>query len=102
MPCVGTSPGLRIPVVTHPNMKNNHWTSLKAARKREAAFTELFDLLSAHNVPGLLRLLSTAKNEGWGTNKTTQKSQLAIEGKYHARNYTEFDRDLGAAQLSMR
>ncbi|KAK7014707.1 hypothetical protein R3P38DRAFT_3205675 [Favolaschia claudopus] len=74
--------------------KNNHWTSLKAARKREAAFTELFDLLSAHNVPGLPRLLSTAKNEGWGTQKTTQKSQLAIEGKYHARNYTEFDRDL--------
>ncbi|KAK7015799.1 hypothetical protein R3P38DRAFT_3204349 [Favolaschia claudopus] len=74
--------------------KNNHWTSLKAARKREAAFTELFDLLSAHNVPGLPRLLFTAKNEGWGTQRTTQKSLLAIAGKYHARNYTEFDRDL--------
>ncbi|KAK7055703.1 hypothetical protein R3P38DRAFT_2499266, partial [Favolaschia claudopus] len=68
--------------------------SLKAARKRETALTELFDLLSANNVPGLPRLLSTAKKEGWSTQKTTQKSQLAIEGKYHARNYTEFDRDL--------
>ncbi|KAK7036809.1 hypothetical protein R3P38DRAFT_2770892 [Favolaschia claudopus] len=44
--------------------ENNHWTSLKAARKREAAFTELFDLLSAHNVPRLPRLLSTANRSG--------------------------------------
>ncbi|KAK6981468.1 hypothetical protein R3P38DRAFT_2578443, partial [Favolaschia claudopus] len=68
--------------------------SLKVARKRETALTELFDLLSANNVPRLPRLLSTAKKEGWSARKTTQKSQLAIEGKYHARNYTEFDRDL--------
>ncbi|KAK6987989.1 hypothetical protein R3P38DRAFT_2805236 [Favolaschia claudopus] len=74
--------------------KHNYWTSLKVARKRETALTELFDLLSANNVPGLPRLLSTAKKEGWSARKTTQKSQLAIEGKYHARNYTEFDRDL--------
>ncbi|KAK6978292.1 hypothetical protein R3P38DRAFT_3184443 [Favolaschia claudopus] len=44
--------------------KHNYWTSLKVARKRETALIELFDLLSANNVPGLPRLLSTAKKEG--------------------------------------
>jgi hypothetical protein len=47
-----------------------------------------------NDVPGLSRLLSTAKKEGWSTAKTAEQSQLAIDGKYHPRNYTEFDRDL--------
>ncbi|KAJ6568869.1 hypothetical protein B0H19DRAFT_901968, partial [Mycena capillaripes] len=54
----------------------------------------LLDLLSVKEVPGLPRVLSNAKKEGWSTKKTAEKSQLAIDGKYHARNYTEFDNDL--------
>ncbi|KAF7328555.1 hypothetical protein MVEN_02543200 [Mycena venus] len=74
--------------------KSNHWISLKAARKRLDDYNRLFDLLFANQVPRLPRLLSTAKKEGWSTTKTAEKSQLAIDGKYHPRNYTEFDRDL--------
>ncbi|KAJ7867635.1 hypothetical protein B0H13DRAFT_1897474 [Mycena leptocephala] len=74
--------------------KNNYWISLKAARKRVENHTRLIDLLSVNDVPGLSRLLSTAKKEGWSTAKTAEQSQLAINGKYHPRKYTEFDRDL--------
>ncbi|KAJ7088428.1 hypothetical protein B0H15DRAFT_982116, partial [Mycena belliarum] len=68
--------------------------SLKAARKRVAAYEKLIDLISVNEVPGISRLLSTAKKEGWGTKKTTEKCQLAIDGEYHPRNYTKLDRDL--------
>ncbi|KAJ6543118.1 hypothetical protein B0H19DRAFT_958053, partial [Mycena capillaripes] len=61
----------------------------------------LFDLLSANTVPGLPRLLSNSKNEGWSTTKTVEKSQLAIDGKYHPRNYTEFDRDLATLMYEL-
>ncbi|KAJ7830763.1 hypothetical protein B0H13DRAFT_1915782 [Mycena leptocephala] len=74
--------------------KNNYWISLKAARKRVENHIRLIDLLSVNDVPGLSRLLSTAKKEGWSTAKTAEQSQLAINGKYHPRKYTEFDRDL--------
>ncbi|KAJ6609771.1 hypothetical protein B0H10DRAFT_1693072, partial [Mycena sp. CBHHK59/15] len=74
--------------------KNNHWISLKLARKRLEEYKRLLNLLSANEVPGLSRLLSNAKKEGWSTAKTAEKSQLAIDRKYHARNYTEFDKDL--------
>ncbi|KAJ6569699.1 hypothetical protein B0H10DRAFT_2354990, partial [Mycena sp. CBHHK59/15] len=55
---------------------------------------ELFDLISSNNVPGLPRLLSTAKKEGWSVSKTCSKVRLAIQGHYHPRNYTELDTDL--------
>ncbi|KAF7364233.1 hypothetical protein MSAN_01082900 [Mycena sanguinolenta] len=73
--------------------KNNHWLSLKAAQKRVKEYEQLFDLLSSNNVPGLPWLLSNSKKEGWSIPKTTEKSQLALDGKYHPRNYTEFDND---------
>ncbi|KAJ7799847.1 hypothetical protein B0H13DRAFT_1482102, partial [Mycena leptocephala] len=68
--------------------------SLKAARRRLKDYAQLIDLLSVNNVPGVSRLLSTAKKENWSTSKTTEKSQMALDGKYHPRNFTEFDRDL--------
>ncbi|KAJ7139440.1 hypothetical protein C8R44DRAFT_867592 [Mycena epipterygia] len=63
-------------------------------RKCLEEYKRLLDLLSVNEVPGLSRLLLNAKKEGWSTVKTAEKSQLAIDGKYHARNYTEFDKDL--------
>ncbi|KAJ7127802.1 hypothetical protein C8R44DRAFT_597978, partial [Mycena epipterygia] len=74
--------------------KNNHWLSLKKARKRLKDYEQLFNLVAINEVPGLSRLLSNAKKEGWSTAKTAEKTQLAIDGKYHPRNYTEFDMDL--------
>ncbi|KAJ7681305.1 hypothetical protein B0H17DRAFT_943220, partial [Mycena rosella] len=54
----------------------------------------LFGLISTNIVPGLPRLLSNAHKEGWSATKAAEKAQLAVAGKYHARNYTEFDKDL--------
>ncbi|KAJ6615849.1 hypothetical protein B0H10DRAFT_1732998, partial [Mycena sp. CBHHK59/15] len=74
--------------------KNKYWISLKLARKHLTDYKRLLNLLSVNEVPGLSQLLSNAKKEGWSTAKTAEKSQLAIDRKYHAQNYTKFDRDL--------
>ncbi|KAJ6607098.1 hypothetical protein B0H10DRAFT_2166920 [Mycena sp. CBHHK59/15] len=64
------------------------------AQKQLKDHKGLIDLLSVNNVPGLPHLLSNAKKEGWSARKTAEKSQPAIDGKYHPQNYTEFDKDL--------
>ncbi|KAJ7620027.1 hypothetical protein B0H17DRAFT_1340775 [Mycena rosella] len=74
--------------------KINYWKYLKRARKSVDDYKKLFDLISNSQVPGLSRLLSNAKKEGWSPSKTSEKTALAIKGEYHARNYTEFDIDL--------
>ncbi|KAJ6559761.1 hypothetical protein B0H19DRAFT_1069490 [Mycena capillaripes] len=68
--------------------------SLDCARKKIMAFKILLDRMSSNDVPGLPRLLSTGKKEGWGISKIDSKVALAIEGKYHPRNYTDLDIDL--------
>ncbi|KAJ7814333.1 hypothetical protein B0H14DRAFT_3747783 [Mycena olivaceomarginata] len=55
---------------------------------------DLLDLISTNPVPGLERLLSNGKKAGWGVSKIKDKAGLAIEGKYHVRNYTTADIDL--------
>ncbi|KAJ6622122.1 hypothetical protein B0H10DRAFT_2214720 [Mycena sp. CBHHK59/15] len=78
----------------HKKEKTNYWKYLKRARKQADEYKNLFDLLSNNEVPGLSRLLSNAKREGWSPSKTSEKTKLAIKGEYHTRNYTEFDVDL--------
>ncbi|KAJ7705557.1 hypothetical protein B0H17DRAFT_913672, partial [Mycena rosella] len=68
--------------------------SLKRARQSVRSYKEFFELISTNEVPGLPRLLSNAKKDGWGISKTSQKIALAINGDYHPRNYTTFDKDL--------
>ncbi|KAK7006632.1 hypothetical protein R3P38DRAFT_2355251, partial [Favolaschia claudopus] len=67
---------------------------LARSRQKVNAFRELVDIISSNEVPGLPRLLSTAKKEGWGVEKVCSKASLAVEGKYHPRNYTALDMDL--------
>ncbi|KAK7007181.1 hypothetical protein R3P38DRAFT_2554025, partial [Favolaschia claudopus] len=67
---------------------------LTRARKRNNAHRVLLDLISTNDVPGLPRLLSTSKKEGWSPSKTTSKASLALQNKYHPRNYTALDKDL--------
>ncbi|KAJ7923162.1 hypothetical protein B0H13DRAFT_1481098, partial [Mycena leptocephala] len=74
--------------------KLNHTKVRKRARKRLEEYKKLIDLLSDNNVPGLSRLLTNAKKESWSPSKTLEKAALALEGKYHPRNYTDFDVDL--------
>ncbi|KAJ6624773.1 hypothetical protein B0H10DRAFT_1698976, partial [Mycena sp. CBHHK59/15] len=53
-----------------------------------------WSLISTNDVPGLPRLLSNARKDGWGISKTYKKISLAIAGQYHACNYTDLDTDL--------
>ncbi|KAJ7277321.1 hypothetical protein C8J57DRAFT_1021270, partial [Mycena rebaudengoi] len=68
--------------------------SLKSARKKISSFDKLIDVISSNDVPGHSRLLSTAKKEGRSVMKTFEMILLALGGKYHPRNYTDFDKDL--------
>ncbi|KAK7025775.1 hypothetical protein R3P38DRAFT_2778574 [Favolaschia claudopus] len=70
---------------------------LTRVHKRNKAFRVLLDIISSNDVPGLPRLLSTAKKEGWGTSKIISKTSLAIQGKYHPRNYTSLAIDVDLA-----
>jgi hypothetical protein len=54
----------------------------------------IFDIVSASDVPGLSRLLSNSAKEGWSISKTSDMIMLAVRGKYHPRNCTDFDKDL--------
>ncbi|KAJ7254251.1 hypothetical protein C8J57DRAFT_1076384, partial [Mycena rebaudengoi] len=74
--------------------KADYFKSLKRARKKISSFDKLIDVISNNDVPGLSRLLSTAKKEGWSVMKTFEMILLALGGKYHPRNYTDFDKDL--------
>ncbi|KAJ6552515.1 hypothetical protein B0H10DRAFT_2242119 [Mycena sp. CBHHK59/15] len=68
--------------------------SLTRARKKIASHKRFFRIVSNNDVPGLSRLLSTSTKEGWSISKTSDMATLAIQGKYHPRNYTDFDKDL--------
>ncbi|KAK7005511.1 hypothetical protein R3P38DRAFT_2794679 [Favolaschia claudopus] len=67
---------------------------LARARKRNNAYRLLLDSISTNDIPGLPRLLCTAKTEGWSPSKTMSKVSLAKQGKYRPRNYTDLDMDL--------
>ncbi|KAJ7925444.1 hypothetical protein B0H13DRAFT_1600490, partial [Mycena leptocephala] len=73
---------------------NNGRKSLIRAHKRVESFRTLINIISTNDVPGLPRLLSTAKKEGWSASKTTEMVSLAIQDLYHPRNYTSLDKDL--------
>jgi hypothetical protein len=47
-----------------------------------------------NTIPGLYRLLSNAQSAGWSIQKTSAMSLKALQGLYHPRNYTEFEKDL--------
>ncbi|KAJ7861119.1 hypothetical protein B0H14DRAFT_3619975 [Mycena olivaceomarginata] len=73
---------------------NNTRKSLIRAHKRVENYRALVHVISTNDVPGLPRLLATARKEGWSTSKTTNMVWLAIRDLYHPRNYTALDKDL--------
>ncbi|KAJ7121698.1 hypothetical protein C8R44DRAFT_877079 [Mycena epipterygia] len=74
--------------------KADHFKSLKRSQSAVRSHNKFFDLISTNIVPGISRLLSNAKKEGWSISKTSDIVLRAIQGKYHPWNYTDFDRDL--------
>ncbi|KAJ7839821.1 hypothetical protein B0H14DRAFT_3697213 [Mycena olivaceomarginata] len=68
--------------------------SLKKSRNRITESQRLLDFISTSEVPGLSRILSTAKKQGWGLGKTHDHCRLALEGKYQSHNYSSLDVDV--------
>ncbi|KAJ6599974.1 hypothetical protein DFH09DRAFT_1271514 [Mycena vulgaris] len=68
--------------------------SVTSAQQRLADFKALFQFLGLNSVPALHRVLANAVQEGWSAKKLLQQCQLAVQGKYTARNYTQYDIDL--------
>ncbi|KAJ6455113.1 hypothetical protein DFH09DRAFT_962925, partial [Mycena vulgaris] len=76
-------------------LKNlNLQESVTSAQQRLADFKALFQFLGLNSVPALHRVLANAVQEGWSAKKLLQQCQLAVQGKYTARNYTQYDIDL--------
>ncbi|KAJ6551098.1 hypothetical protein B0H10DRAFT_1685477, partial [Mycena sp. CBHHK59/15] len=73
---------------------NNCRKYLLRTHKHVESFRTLINIISTNDVPGLPRLLSTAKKEGWSAPKTTEMVSLAIQDLYHPKNYTSLDKDL--------
>ncbi|KAJ6628546.1 hypothetical protein B0H10DRAFT_1739871, partial [Mycena sp. CBHHK59/15] len=73
---------------------NNCRKYLICAHKHVESYRTLVDIISTNDVPGLPRLLSTAKKEGWSASKTTEMVSLSIQDLYHPQNYTSLDKDL--------
>ncbi|KAJ7794981.1 hypothetical protein B0H14DRAFT_2621444 [Mycena olivaceomarginata] len=84
--CLGLGPSIEV--------RADCVKSLTRARKKIASYKRFFDIVSTNDVPGLSRLLSNSVKEGWGISKTSDMITLAVKGKYHPRNYTDFDKDL--------
>ncbi|KAJ7232378.1 hypothetical protein C8J57DRAFT_1579011 [Mycena rebaudengoi] len=68
--------------------------SLTRAQERLSEWQEAFHFIGQNSIPALHRLLANAEKEGWSAKKLLHQSQLANDGKYTARNYTQYDIDL--------
>ncbi|KAJ7447664.1 hypothetical protein FB451DRAFT_1535824 [Mycena latifolia] len=68
--------------------------SLTRAKQRLSEFKETFQFMGQNSIPALHRLVSNADKEGWSAKKTLQQCRLAVDGKYTARNYSQYEIDL--------
>jgi hypothetical protein len=57
-------------------------------------WNELLELLGTHDVYAVHRLFKNAKSMNWGTGKLLKRVKETIEGKYHAKNFSELELDL--------
>ncbi|KAL1658999.1 hypothetical protein GGF50DRAFT_23485, partial [Schizophyllum commune] len=68
--------------------------SLKNAQKRIEQYKQLLDYSGTHLVPGLHRIFANALKQHWGAKKFFTYLVKAVNGEYHARNYSQMDIDL--------
>ncbi|KAJ7620823.1 hypothetical protein DFH06DRAFT_942933, partial [Mycena polygramma] len=75
--------------------KNSTLTvSLGRARERVSEWKETFHFIGQNSIPALHRLLANAEKDGWSAPKILEQCRLAKDGKYTARNYTQYEIDL--------
>ncbi|KAJ6603726.1 hypothetical protein B0H10DRAFT_1957784 [Mycena sp. CBHHK59/15] len=76
-------------------LKNLNTTdSLTSAREHLSDYTAVFDFIGTTQVPALHRILSKVHKEGWAIKKLRSMLQLATDGEYTARNYSQYEIDL--------
>ncbi|KAJ6626243.1 hypothetical protein B0H10DRAFT_1942079 [Mycena sp. CBHHK59/15] len=78
-------------------LKNlNLLDSLSRARERLEEFTDVIEFIgkNAHAIPALHRLLANTAEYGWSAKRILEHCKLAVDGKYTARNYTQYEIDL--------
>ncbi|KAK7025706.1 hypothetical protein R3P38DRAFT_2456808, partial [Favolaschia claudopus] len=85
---------LRKRLKTGPRYRADYVKMLTRARKKLATYQRFYRIISSNNVPGLPRLLSNSADQDWSISKTSEMALLSLQGKYHPRNYTDFDKDL--------
>ncbi|KAF8240591.1 hypothetical protein L208DRAFT_1420331 [Tricholoma matsutake] len=54
----------------------------------------LLNLISTENIPRLPQIFKNSKLRNWSVEKLLEMVQMALEGKYHPRNYSELELDL--------
>ncbi|KAJ7701119.1 hypothetical protein B0H17DRAFT_907210, partial [Mycena rosella] len=65
-----------------------------AFKRRLSEWREAFEFIGKKSVPALHRLLTNAETEGWSAKKILEQCKRAVDGKYTAKNYTQYDIDL--------
>ncbi|KAJ6629990.1 hypothetical protein B0H10DRAFT_2160337 [Mycena sp. CBHHK59/15] len=70
--------------------------SLDRARTHLDEFADVIQFIgkNSHAIPALHRLLANATEYGWSANRILEHCKLAVQGKYTARNYTQYEIDL--------
>ncbi|KAJ6565382.1 hypothetical protein B0H10DRAFT_2200416 [Mycena sp. CBHHK59/15] len=66
----------------------------ESAHSHLATLTEVVQFLGSHSITAQHRIFPNAAKEGWGRAKLLEQLRLAAEGKYTARNYTQYEIDL--------
>ncbi|KAL1670857.1 hypothetical protein EV122DRAFT_227397, partial [Schizophyllum commune] len=82
------------PAHTDHAQERNASLSLKNAQKRIEQYKRVLDYSGTHLVPGLHRIFANALKQHWSAKKLFTYLVKAMNGEYHARNYSQMDIDL--------
>ena len=63
-------------------------------RARQQTWHSLLDLIGTRDVPGLHRIFKNAKLFNWSSQMLLKKALMALDGKYHPKNFSKLEFDL--------
>lgn len=92
-----TIPSEMIVLTTFISQYLNASKLLEQLRHHQDTWSNLLQLVGTNDVPALYRIFRNAHENNWSAEKLFQMLQLACEGKYHAKNYSDFDYSLAIA-----
>ncbi|KAJ7050108.1 hypothetical protein C8F01DRAFT_942169, partial [Mycena amicta] len=73
----------------------------ETAHESLARHNAFISFLGTHTVPALPRVLSNAHKQGWSITTLQKQSELAAQGTYSARNYTDDDKDFATLMFEL-